>query len=151
MQMCRSNNSINQKRKCKFISVHQALEVKILCNCMIISWKCNLRKLAAEILSIPASSASSKGAFSAGTRVQCFNWNMKSLTLFWWLQVCSSQRLSINPQTISDQMMINLIYEDVQDYKVTVGITTKYTRELWRLVDIKFPYEMEGDTNPPVH
>ena len=48
-------------------------------------------------------------------------------------------------------MMINLIYEDVQDYKVTVGITTKYTRELWRLVDIKFPYEMEGDTNPPVH
>ena len=34
-----------------------------------------LRKLAAEILSIPASSASSERAFSAGTRVRSFNWN----------------------------------------------------------------------------
>ena len=31
-------------------------------------------------------------------------------------------------------MMINLNYEDVQDYKVTIGITTKYTGELRRLV-----------------
>ena len=110
-----------------------------------------LRKLAAEILSIPASSASSERAFSAGTRVQSFPWNVRSLILFKSFQVCSSQRLRINPQTISDQMMINLNYEDVQDYKVTVGLTTEYTGELRRLVDIEFPYELEVDTTPPVH
>ena len=48
-------------------------------------------------------------------------------------------------------MMINLNYQDVEDYKETVGLTTKYTGELRRLVDIEFPYEMEADTNPPVH
>lgn len=48
-------------------------------------------------------------------------------------------------------MIINLNNADVQDYKATVGITKKFTGELRRLVDVEFPYEMEGDTNPPVH
>ena len=61
------------------------------------------------------------------------------------------RRQKINAQTISDQMMINLNYSDVEDFKETVGITNKYSGELLRLVDIEFPDEMEAETNPPVH
>ena len=46
-------------------------------------------------------------------------------------------------------MMINLNYEDVQDYKETTGITVNYTGELRRLVDIEFPDEMDADVSPP--
>ena len=63
-------------------------------------------------------------------------------------QVCSSQRLCINALIISDQMIINLNYSDVQDYKETVGIT--YSGELRRLVEIEFPDEMEAETHPTI-
>ena len=125
------------------------------CENPLVWWKENkgsfsiLRKLAAEILSIPASSASSERAFSAGTRVRSFIWKVKYLIYFSSFQVCSSQRLRIKPRTISDQMMINLNYEDVQDYKETTGITVNYTGELRRLVDIEFPDEMDADVSPP--
>ena len=63
-------------------------------------------------------------------------------------QVCSSQRLRINALIISDQMIINLNYSDVQDYKETVGMT--YSGELRRLVEIEFPDEMEAETHPTI-
>ena len=76
---------------------------------------------------------------------------MKSLIIFKSFQVCSDLRQKINAQTISDQMMINLNYSDVEDFKETVGITNKYSGELLRLVDIEFPDKMEAETNPPIH
>ena len=57
----------------------------------------------------------------------------------------------MNPQTISDQMMINLNYKDVQEFKEKVGIKKRYTGELKRLVDLEFPDEMETIGNPPVN
>ena len=57
----------------------------------------------------------------------------------------------MNPQTISDQMMINLNYKDVQEFKEKVGIKKRYTGELKRLVDLEFPNEMETIGNPPVN
>lgn len=57
----------------------------------------------------------------------------------------------MNPQTISDQMMINLNYSDVQEFKEKVGIKKRYTGELKRLVDVEFPDEMEPIGNPPVN
>ena len=57
----------------------------------------------------------------------------------------------MSPQTISDQMMINLNYKDVEEYKEKVGIKKRYTGQLKRLVNVEFPDEMEDIGNPPVN
>ena len=53
------------------------------------------------------------------------------------------------PHTLLDQMMLNLNYETVQDYKENVNITKKFTGELRKLVDIEFPDEMDAP-QPPI-
>ena len=55
----------------------------------------------------------------------------------------------MSPQTLSDQMMLNLNYEAVQDYREKVDITKKFTGELRKLVDIEFPAEMDAP-QPPI-
>ena len=57
----------------------------------------------------------------------------------------------MSPQTLSDQMIINLNYKDVEEYKEKVGIKKRYTGQLKRLVDVEFPDEMEDIGNPPVN
>ena len=57
----------------------------------------------------------------------------------------------MSPQTISDQMIINLNYKDVEEYKEKVGIKKRYTGQLKRLVDVEFPDEMEDIGSPPVN
>ena len=113
-----------------------------------------LRKLAGEVLSIPASSATSERAFSAGTRVRLSNFvNVMDLILIFSIsfQACNPHRLRMSPQTISDLMMINLNHRDIEDYKEKVGITSKYTGTITKLVDVEFPDEMENIGEPPVH
>ena len=55
----------------------------------------------------------------------------------------------MSAQTLSDQMMLNLNYETVQEYKENVNITKKFTGELRKLVDIEFPDEMDAP-EPPI-
>ena len=55
----------------------------------------------------------------------------------------------MSAQTLSDQMMLNLNYETVQEYKKNVNITKKFTGELRKLVDIEFPDEMDAP-EPPI-
>ena len=55
----------------------------------------------------------------------------------------------MSPQTLSDQMMLNLNYETVQECKENVNITKKFTGELRKLVDIEFPDEMDAP-EPPI-
>ena len=52
----------------------------------------------------------------------------------------------MSPQTLSDQMMLNLNYETVQEYNENVNITKKFTGELRKLVDIEFPDKMDALT-----
>ena len=55
----------------------------------------------------------------------------------------------MSPQTLLDQMMLNLNYEAVQEYRDKVDITKKFTGELRKLVDIEFPAEMDAP-QPPI-
>ena len=57
----------------------------------------------------------------------------------------------MSAQTISDQMMINLNYRDIEDFKEKVGITKKYTGTLTKLVDVEFPDEVRNFGGPPIH
>ena len=68
-----------------------------------------------------------------------------------YFQACTPQRLQMSPHTISNQMMINLNYEEVQKYKEKVGIKKRYTGKLKKLVDVEFPDEMEPIGNPPLN
>lgn len=58
----------------------------------------------------------------------------------------------MSPRTISNQMMINLNYNDIQNYKERKGITKQYTGQLKQLVDVTFPDEMPigVETEPPI-
>lgn len=93
-----------------------------------------LRKIAADVYSIPASSSSSERAFSAATKA------------------CRKDRLRMSPRTISNQMMINLNYTDVENYKEKVGIKKQYTGPLKQLAEVEFPDELiRFETEPPIN
>ena len=57
----------------------------------------------------------------------------------------------MKPRTISNQMMINLNYQDIQNYKEKVGIKKQYKGPLRQLVDVQFPDELVVETEPPIH
>lgn len=109
------------------------------CRDPLVSWRENkgsfdiLKQIAADVLSIPASSASSERAFSAATRA------------------CKKERLKMTLRTISNQKMINLNDNDIKSYKATMGISKEYTGVLKKLADVKFPDEMELPTPPPLN
>ena len=54
----------------------------------------------------------------------------------------------MSPQTLPDQMILNLNYETVQEYKENVNITKRFTGDLGKLVDIKFPDKMDAPHLP---
>ena len=57
----------------------------------------------------------------------------------------------MSPRTISNQMMINLNYSDVENYKESVGIKKQYTGPLRQLAEVEFPDELRGfETEPPI-
>ena len=58
----------------------------------------------------------------------------------------------MSPRTISNQMMINLNYKDVEKYKETVGIKKHYTGPLRQLAEVEFPDELRSfETEPPIN
>lgn len=57
----------------------------------------------------------------------------------------------MSPRTISNQIMINLNYTDVQRYKESVGIKKKYTGSLKQLAEVEFPEESRMiELEPPI-
>ena len=58
----------------------------------------------------------------------------------------------MSPRTISNQMMINLNYTDVEKYKETVGIKKQYTGPLRQLAEVEFPDELRFvEREPPIN
>ena len=58
----------------------------------------------------------------------------------------------MSPRTISNQMMINLNYTDVENYKEIVGIKKQYTGPLRQLAEVEFPDELRRfETEPPIN
>lgn len=58
----------------------------------------------------------------------------------------------MSPRTISNQMMINLNYTDVENYKEKVGIKKQYTGPLKQLAEVEFPDELiRFETEPPIN
>ena len=58
----------------------------------------------------------------------------------------------MSPRTISNQMMINLNYTDVENYKEKVGIKKQYTGPLRQLAEVEFPDELPRfQRDPPIN
>lgn len=55
------------------------------------------------------------------------------------------------PRTITNLMMINLNADKIEEFKRITGITQKYTGDIKKLVDIRFPDELDVQTEPPVY
>ena len=55
------------------------------------------------------------------------------------------------PRTITNLMMLNLNLDKIEKYKRTTGITEKYNGDIKKLVDIRFPDELDVQTEPPVY
>ena len=51
----------------------------------------------------------------------------------------------MGPRTITNQMMINLNYQDIKDYK-----EKRYDGPIKKLVDVEFPDHLDVATEPPV-
>ena len=57
----------------------------------------------------------------------------------------------MSPRTITNLMMINLNLERIEKYKSVNGISKKYTGDIKKLVDIRFPDELDVQTEPPAY
>ena len=55
------------------------------------------------------------------------------------------------PRTITNLMMLNLNLDKIEKYKKSTGITEKYDGDIKKLVDIRFPDELDVQTEPPVY
>ena len=66
--------------------------------------------------------------------------------------MCSDQRQRLSAQKISDLMIINLNYDQIESYKEKFGIKETYDGDLVSLADIEFPTELneEEEQQPPV-
>ena len=122
------------------------------------SWKKNegsftvLRSIALDILPIPPSSSSSERVFSVATRVSCKCYPIVFLlNILYSFQACRKERLRMAPRTITNLMMINLNADKIEEFKRITGITQKYTGDIKKLVDIRFPDELDVQTEPPVY
>ena len=74
-----------------------------------------------------------------------------SIYSYYFLQACRKDRLRMSPRTITNLMMINLNLERIEKYKSVNGISKKYTGDIKKLVDIRFPDELDVQTEPPAY